>query len=70
MAIHSLRLPSLSPINAAPASGTARNSDSSHMPAWSEGATADSHGTVLASTLGSTSASAGVHQCHSFVAMA
>ena len=40
----SLRWPRRSPMSAAPAIGTARNSASSQKPAWNELAIADSHG--------------------------
>jgi hypothetical protein len=63
------RLPKRSPMRAAPASGTARNSASSQNPAWNELAMADSHGAWVASTSGWSSASDGDHHPKYFVAM-
>src|SRR5438874_99170 len=60
--IQSRRLPSRSPMRAAPAIGTARNIDSSQKPAWNERAMAVNHGTYDASTSGLKRPSDGVHQ--------
>ena len=60
--IQGRRPPKWSPMSAAPASGTARNSASSQKPAWSDGAIAASHGWYVARMSGCTRASDGVHQ--------